>query len=137
MISVEERKQSLTPGKVGELSRMVIDTLGLNLRSGQAIFLGETNIQHMLKRHPAAYHRYAYALPEILSEPDYVGLNPKDGSLEYVREFQWDNEYVKVAVRVSGSGNLYARSLYTLNRQRVQNFIVNGALKKPLTKPTE
>jgi len=66
-----------------------------------------------------------------------VGMNPKDGSIEYVREFLLDGEFVKVAVRVSGSGNLYARSMYVLNRQRVQNFIDNGTLKKLLTNSEE
>jgi len=66
-----------------------------------------------------------------------VGMNPKDGSIEYVREFLLDGEFVKVAVRVSGSGNLYARSLYVLNRQRVHNFIQSGTLKKVLTDSEE
>jgi len=134
---VEDGQPGIMPGRVGELSQAVIDALGLNLKSGRAILLGETNIRHMLGKHPAAYHRYAHAMPDILAAPDYVGLNPKDGSIEYVREFLLDGEFVKVAVRVSGSGNLYARSMYVLNRQRVQNFIDNGTLKKLLTKSAE
>ena len=88
----------------------------------------------MQVRHPGVYARYGIYLKVILATPDYVGLNPKDGSIEYVKEFFDNGEFVKVAVRVSLSGNLYARSLYILNRQRVENFINSGALKKPLTK---
>ena len=127
----------IAPGKVGELSQAVVDALRLSMKPGREILLGESNIRHMLGKHPAAYHRYAHALPDILAAPDYVGLNPKDGSIEYVREFLLDGEFVKVAVRVSGSGNLYARSMYVLNRQRVQNFIDNGTLKKLLTNSEE
>lgn len=127
----------ITPGKVGELSRAVIDTLGLSMKPGREILLGDSNIAHMQARHGADFNRYAAALPEILAAPDYVGLNPKDGSIEYVREFLLAGEFVKVAVRVSASGNLYARSLYVLNRQRAENFIASGTLKKPLTKSGE
>ena len=41
-----------------------------------------------------------------------------------------NNEYVKVAVRISSSGIFYARSLYVLNSNRVKNFINKGTLIK-------
>ena len=41
-----------------------------------------------------------------------------------------NNEYVKVAVRISSSGIFYARYLYVLNSNRVKNFINKGTLIK-------
>ena len=67
---------------------------------------------------------------DIIANPDYVGINSKDNSIEYVKEYIVDNEYVKVAVRISSGNRLYARSVYVLNRRRVQNFIKKGTLKK-------
>ena len=66
----------------------------------------------------------------ILAAPDYVGQNPTDGSIEFVKEFLLAGEYVKVAVRLSQSDRFYARSLYVLNNNRVKNFIAKGTLKK-------
>lgn len=116
--------------KVGNISARVISLLGLPLQAGQPIYLGSSNIVHMQSRHPADYAKYGQYIPQILSAPDYVGENPKDGSIEYVKEFQINGEYVKVAVRLSGGGALYARSLYVLNQNRVHNFIQKGTLKK-------
>ena len=65
----------------------------------------------------------------IIAKPDYVALN-KDKSIEYVKEYQRDNEFVKVAVKVNLSGNYFARTLYVLNSKRVQDFIAKGTLKK-------
>ncbi len=65
-----------------------------------------------------------------MASPDYVGQNPSDGSIEYVKEFLVDGDHVKVAVRLAGSGRYYARSLYVLNPNRVKNFIAKGTLKK-------
>ena len=47
-------------------------------------------------------------------------FNKKDNSLEFV----------KVAVRISLNGNVFARSMYILNNNRVKNFITKGTLKR-------
>lgn len=116
--------------EVGRLSARVIALLGLQFDEAQPIYLGNSNISHMKSRHAADYAKYGQYIPDILSSPDYVGENPSDGSIEYVKEFRVDNDFVKVAVRLSGGGALYARSLYVLNPKRVANFISKGTLKK-------
>ena len=101
--------------QVGKLSQRVIELLGLTLSEGRSILLGESNIAHMVSRHPEDYALYGEYIPLILSMPDYVALNTKDESIEYVKEVQMDDVYVKVAVRVSARGQLFARSVYRLN----------------------
>lgn len=112
--------------QVGVLCQRVIDLLGLSMTEGQSILLGESNIAHMVSRHPADFALYGL----ILSAPDYVALNAKDGSIEYVKEVQVNSVFVKVAVRVSARGQLFARSVYRLNTNRVLNFIEKGTLKR-------
>jgi len=123
--------EATSPEKVGELTQAVIDALGLSMKAGQEILLGNTNILHMQTKHAGDYACYGGYIPAILAKPNYVGLNQKDTSIEYVKEFQEHGEYVKVAVRVSLGGTLFARSLYALNRQKVVKYIKNGTLKKP------
>ena len=112
--------------QVGILCQRVIDLLGLSMTEGQSILLGESNIAHMVSRHPADYALYGEYIPLILAVPDYVALNAKDGSIEYVKEVQVNSVFVKVAVRVSARGQLFARSVYRLNTNRVLNFIEKG-----------
>ena len=38
--------------QVGVLCQRVIDLLGLSMTEGQSILLGESNIAHMVSRHP-------------------------------------------------------------------------------------
>lgn len=116
--------------QVGKLSQRVIELLGLTLSEGRSILLGESNIAHMVSRHPEDYALYGEYIPLILSMPDYVALNTKDESIEYVKEVQMDDIYVKVAVRVSARGQLFARSVYRLNTNQAKNFIEKGTLKK-------
>lgn len=118
------------PILVGTLSARVVELLGLSMRAGQAIMLGQSNIAHMKSKHPADYEKFGQYIPQILAAPDYVGENPADGSIEYVKEFVIKGAFVKVAVRVTSNGTLFARSVYRLNTNRVNNFIAKGTLKK-------
>ena len=83
----------------------------------------------MKTSHPKDFLLYGAELENILSHPDYIGQNPTDGSIEYVKEFLVNGDYVKVAVRLSKSDRFYARSLYVLNPNRVRNYIAKGTLK--------
>lgn len=117
---------------IGRIAVEVIEALGLAIEAGEPIYIGESNIAHMQTRHCDDYAKYGGDISEIVKRPDYVGMNPNDGSIEYVKEYIVEGEYVKVAVRVAQSGRYYARSLYVLNPARVNNFIRKGTLK-PLT----
>ena len=115
---------------IAHISKKVIDALGLDITENTPIYLGESNIKHMKQRHSADYDEYGDVIADILNQPEYVGKNPKDDSIEYVREYKRANdEFVKVAVRISLKGRYYARSLYVLSANRVRNFIRKGTLK--------
>ena len=116
--------------KVGIVSENIKNLLGLPSTEDDNIYMGATNIAHMESSHPSDYIKYKDQIQNILAYPDYVGQNPNDNSIEYVKNFIIDNEYVKVAVRLSSGKKYYARSLYVLNRRRVENFIKKGTLKK-------
>ena len=116
--------------QVGVLNQRVVSLLGLSVPAGTPIFIGDSNIDHMKTSHPDDFKKYGGDIKDILSHPDFVGTNTKDGSIEYVKEYYIDNAFVKVAVRVSLNNTYFARSLYTLNNKRVHNFIEKGTLKK-------
>ena len=115
---------------VGSISENIKKLLGLSSVGDDNIYMSATNIAHMESSHPSDYAKYKDQIQNILASPDYVGQNPNDNSIEYVKNFIIDSEYVKVAVRLSSGNKDYARSLYVLNKRRVENFIKKGTLKK-------
>jgi len=122
------------PKLIGVVSTAVANTLGEDGRlykAGDMIYLGESNINHMKRRHSAAYNKYNDKLSQIIAEPEYVGINDEDGSLEYVKIL---DDHVKLVVRVAGDEKLYVRSMYTVYQSRTEYFVKSGKLK-PLTKP--
>ena len=121
------------PRLIGVVTTAVSLTLGeggRQYKAGDIIYLGENNIKHMKRRHSSAYVKYSDKLSQIISEPDFVGINDEDGSLEYIKIL--DN-HVKVVVRVAGDDKLYVRTMYTVYQSRTEFFLKSGRLK-PLTK---
>ena len=115
---------------VGIITEEIERLLGITITGDRSISFGTSNLSHMKKSHPADFAKYGADLETILAAPDYVGQNPTDGSIEYVKEYVINGEYVKVAVRIAGSGRYYARSLYILNSNRVRNYIAKNTLKR-------
>ncbi len=116
--------------KIGIVTKRVIEMLKLNIEINTPIFISESNYKHMLEKHQKDFVRFAAHLDEILAKPDFVGLNPLDKSLEYIKEFKVGNEYVKVAVRMSGGGKCFVRSMYSIPDYRVETFLKIGRFKK-------
>ena len=113
--------------QVGVITAQVINILGLDIVPNTPIYLGETNIAHMKSEHAADYERYGVLIKEIISTPTYVGY--KKGSIEYIKVL---SEYVKIAVRVSSDDTYFARTLYTVNPNKIEKMVEKGSLF-PLT----
>lgn len=116
--------------RIGSFSSHVIDALALDIPVGTPIYIADSNIEHMKNSHPEDFQKYGDEIQNIITNPDYVGKNSKDNSIEFTKEYYIAGEYVKVAVRVSTSNTFYVRSMYVLNSNRVKNFIAKGTLKK-------
>lgn len=115
---------------IGYFTQSVLNTLQLsNVKNNTPILLGSSNVEHIKKRHPYEYSKYFDQIPDIISAPDYVGINP-DHSISFVKEFCINSEYVKVAVRISTNGVFFAKSLYILNTCNAKRYISKGTLKR-------
>jgi hypothetical protein len=115
---------------IGFFSEKSIKAIGLSIEIGTPIYLGETNINHMINSHPLDYTKYEAYLPEIIRSPDYIGADESDGTIEFVKYIQTGNEHIKVAVRIANSGKYYVRTLYTITQRRIEQFITKGYLVK-------
>ena len=115
---------------IAYISQIVIDILELDLAPNTPVFIGETNLEHIKNRHPYEYERYLPDIGLIISSPDYVGLNPKDASILFVKLYEVNGEYVRVAVRITSGGKCYAKTLHLLSTCNAERYIEKGTLKK-------
>lgn len=77
--------------------------------------------------HPDAFAKYFRYLEDILAAPDYVNRNPRDGSIKYIKQI---SEYVVVGVRVSTKGTAFARTIFTFEQWKFEQYQRSGYLKK-------
>ena len=115
---------------IGFITQYIIDILNLNIAPNTPIFLGETNIEHIKSRHPYEYDKYFQDIENIIAYPDYVGINPKDQSILYVKLYEVNGEFIRVAAKITSSGKCYAKTLHLLSTCNAERYIEKGTLKK-------
>lgn len=116
-----------------EMIGILIEEIKIEFKLEEAmVYIGPQNIEHIRNKHLEDYEVYFKNISEIISSPDYYGRNLKDGSIELIKEFKISGkEYVKVAVRVSKNGKLFARTLYKLtDTERFEYQLSKGFYKK-------
>ena len=115
---------------VGYISQSVIKRLHLEMEPNTPVFIGESNIEHIKSRHPYEYDKYYKDISVIINAPDYVGLNPKDGSILFVKLYKIDGEYVRVAVKITSGRKCFAKTLHLLSTCNAERHLEKGTLKK-------
>lgn len=113
--------------QVGKLNKKVIKLLSLEYKKEISIILGDSNIEHMKRQHPNDYEKYWHDIKKIISSPIYVAKNPKQDSIEYIKEYKNDNKFVLVAV--SNKGNLFTRTLFTMTDRKKNIYLRKGYAK--------
>ena len=116
--------------QVGKLNRKVIQLLNLEYENELPIILGDTNIEHMKRKHFCDYQKYGKDIENILKKPTYVAKNPNQGSIEYIKEYKVDNEFVLVAVRISNKGTMFAKTIFVMTERKKNIYLKKGYAKK-------
>jgi len=116
--------------KIGELTQEIIDLLRLDLKP-QNINTWSTRIAEHCEKHktdystPNAYYQATKLIPEILKNPDYVGLH-KNGNIQYVKKLD-DISLVGIQI-LKGSNNLLFRTIFPISEVKLKNAIKSGKL---------
>lgn len=115
---------------VGKINKKVIKLLNLDYIQELPILLGESNIIHMKKNHEKDYNKYGEYIEEILEKPDYIAKNPKDSSLEYIKEDKGNNNFVLIAVRATKQGKMFVKTLFVMSKRKKEAYIKKGYMIK-------
>lgn len=116
--------------QIGIVNKKVIELLGLEFKEELPILLGDTNIEHMKRQHLEDYLKYGNKIEDILTNPTYVAKNPNQDSIEYIKEYKIENEFVLVAVRISNKGRMFAKTLFKMTERKKNIYLENGYVKK-------
>lgn len=119
---IKEEKQII---KIGELTNKVIDILKLEKRPCNIKFAYD-RIAHCEShkkdfKSEQSYNKSMEAIPLIINNPDYVGYNKNNNSIEYIKRI---DELTLVAIRIKQKGDLFLRSLYPISQIKLNNKIL-------------
>lgn len=115
---------------IAHIFQEVIDLLELDITPNTPVFIGETNLAHIKSRHPYEYDKYLPDIGNIINQPDYVGLSRRDSSILFVKLYEINGEYIRVAVRITSGGKCYAKTLHLLSTCNTERYLEKGTLKK-------
>lgn len=116
--------------EIGKINLKVINILNLGYIEEMPIILGDANIEHMKRQHREDYEKYGKQISNIIANPTYVAKNPNQDSVEYIKEYKIDNEFVLVAVRISNKGKFFARTLFVMTERKKEIYLKKGYAKK-------
>ena len=83
----------------------------------------------MVKRKHFNSLKYIDYLPEIIENPDYVGVNPNenDKSIEFIKKY---SKNVLVGVKLEKDGQyLYVSSMYDIQDSKISRRLYSGRIK--------
>lgn len=108
--------------QIGKVTKRIIKILNLNYEEEQPIFIGIENIKHMKEEHPKDFKKYGAFIEDIIKSPTYLARNEKKKSIEFIKRYKVNNEYVLVAVRVSGNDIHFVRTMYVMADEKVKKY---------------
>ena len=117
--------------KIGELSADVINTLGLDLNP-QNIYVWTPRIQEHCEKHKLeyssqeSYYSAIKSIPDIIKNPDYVGLHP-NGNLQYIKKI---DDISLVGVKLVKQSGLLFRTIYPITEDKLNYYIKTNKIKK-------
>lgn len=115
--------------QIGVVNKKVIKLLNLNYEKELPVILGDTNVEHMKREHLQDYNKYGKDIEDIINNPTYVAKNPNQGSIEYIKEYKFDNDFVLAAVRISNKGTMFAKTLFRMTEKKKNIYLSKGAKK--------
>lgn len=112
--------------QIGKISKNVIKALKLDIEENTPIFISDRNIEHMKNNHPEDYSKYSKQISNILNNPTYVAKHPNKDSIEYIKRYILDDEYVLIAVRVTSNNVNFVRTMFVMTEKKVETYKNGG-----------
>ena len=115
--------------KVGKYNLMFNDILKTNIQDLD-IYMSKGLPAHMIKRKHFKCLKYLDNISEIITNPDYIGINPneQDTSIELVKKYA-DN--VMIGIKIDTNDNyLYISTMHDIQESKIERRLHSGRLKK-------
>ena len=114
---------------MGNYNQLFNDMLNINIKH-DVIYRSKGLPSHMLKSRHEKYLKYIDYIPEIIENPDYIGINPneKGQTIELVKRY---GDNVLIGIKVDKNNDyLYVSTMYDISESKLQRRLYSGRLKE-------
>ncbi len=117
-------KKGLQVAKIGVLTNDIISLTGLKRDVGD-ILLWQDRFSYLEKHKEdfsteEEFYYHIEQIPDIIENPNYVGLHPRDGSIQYIKQI---DKIMLVGVRIRPVKSLSFRSAYPITKEYLKKYI--------------
>lgn len=114
---------------MGNYNQLFNDMLNINIKY-DVIYRSKGLPSHMLKSRHEKCLKYIDYIPEIIENPDYIGINPneKGQTIELVKRYG-DNVLIRIKVD-KNNDYLYVSTMYDISESKLQRRLYSGRLKE-------
>jgi len=117
--------------EIGKLTLKMIRFLNLSINPC-SIMLWDDRLKYMEKHKTdfiseEAYYKHLQEISNIIENPDYIGLHPKDNSIQFIKRI---DELMLVGVRINNKGSLNIRSSYPISNEQLQTYLESNTAWK-------
>ena len=116
--------------QIGKITFKIIRLLNLPYDKELPIFIGDANIKHMQEEHPKDFEKYGNKILDIINAPTYLARNERKKSIEFIKKYNINDDYVLVAVRVSTNNIHFARTMYVMADEKVKKYFEHNYFYK-------
>ena len=124
ILDLDKLKNSNSSIKIGELSKNVINILGLNANP-RNIYMWPDRLEHCEKHKKDfetenEYKKSMENIPMIIKNPDYVGTHSNNRGIFYIKKLE-NNCLVGITM-----DSMLFRSMYPIKESKLNNYIKQG-----------
>jgi hypothetical protein len=115
--------------RVGKYNLKFNEILGIDMEELE-IFRSKGLPSHMVKRKHYKCLKYIDYIPDIISDPDYVGVNPNEQgmSMELIKRYA-DNVMIGIKLDI-GEKYLYVSTMHDIQESKIQRRLFSGRIKQ-------
>jgi len=114
---------------MGKYRPVFNDILSISIKP-QTIFRSTGLLAHMIKRKHFKCLKYIDFIPDIIANPDYIGINPNEKggeSIEFIKRYGIN---VLVGVKLDSKNNyLYVSTVHDIQESKLERRLHSGRIK--------
>lgn len=116
--------------KVGTYNPRFNEILNINIEELE-IYQSQGLRAHMIKSKHFKALKYMDNIPDIINNPDYIGVNPNEQASESIELIKKYEDNIMIGVKLDKSGDyLYISTMHDIQESKIARRLHSGRIKK-------